>query len=240
MGAVGATRLRSARPVSRRPSEGPRDHRTLAPGQRSQVWIGGPDLPVPELVLDTDELLVEAPNWSLDGSPSSSTATGCSGGWTSRPRRRDRALTDRPPGLPAINNDHVLDPDGAHIYLSANDGHIYRAGLAGGPVTKVTARRGCLALPARGVPGRQPARVRAAGRFHRARPAGDHGTARTDHRGGHRRRAHRRTRVVTRRAWIYLNTEAFTDDPAMRSWPGCPMTIWPGGAAPPMPRSSGW
>ena len=42
-------------------------YRTLAPGQRSQVWVGGPDLPEPELLLETDELLVEAPNWSSDG-----------------------------------------------------------------------------------------------------------------------------------------------------------------------------
>ena len=45
-------------------------------------------------------------------------------------------------GLPAINNDHVLDPDGHHIYLSANDGHIYRAALEGGPVDKVTSDEG--------------------------------------------------------------------------------------------------
>ena len=45
-------------------------------------------------------------------------------------------------GLPAINNDHVLDPDGRHIYLSAKDGHIYRAALAGGPVERVTADEG--------------------------------------------------------------------------------------------------
>ena len=36
----------------------------------------------------------------------------------------------------------MLDPDGRHIYLSANDGHIYRAALAGGPVDRVTADEG--------------------------------------------------------------------------------------------------
>ena len=40
--------------------------------------------------------------------------------------------------LPEINNDHVLDPDGEHIYLSAMDGHIYRGALDGGAVERVT------------------------------------------------------------------------------------------------------
>lgn len=40
-------------------------YRTLAPGQRCQVWIGGPELARPELILRTDELLLEAPNWAL-------------------------------------------------------------------------------------------------------------------------------------------------------------------------------
>ena len=43
-----------------------------------------------------------------------------------------------PDGLPEINNDHVLDPDGEHIYLSAADRHIYRGSLAGGPVERVS------------------------------------------------------------------------------------------------------
>ena len=87
-------------------------YRTLAPGQRAQVWIGGPDLAVPELVLETDQLLVEAPNWSLDGDAlylngngvlwRLDLSTGSAGGLT--PIGHE--------GLPAINNDHVLDPDG--------------------------------------------------------------------------------------------------------------------------------
>jgi len=42
------------------------------------------------------------------------------------------------PDLPPINNDHVLDPDGHHIYMSAMDGHIYRGALDGGDVVRMT------------------------------------------------------------------------------------------------------
>jgi hypothetical protein len=32
----------------------------------------------------------------------------------------------------------VIAPDGEHIYLSANDGHVYRAPLAGGRAGRIT------------------------------------------------------------------------------------------------------
>ena len=41
-------------------------------------------------------------------------------------------------GLPPINNDHVVDAGRRLIYLSANDGHIWAAPLAGGAPTRVT------------------------------------------------------------------------------------------------------
>jgi TolB protein len=40
--------------------------------------------------------------------------------------------------LPERNNDHVLDFDGEHIYMSAMDGHIYRGALVGGEVDRVS------------------------------------------------------------------------------------------------------
>ena len=39
-------------------------YRGLAPDQRAQIWIGGPQ---PELLFETDDVLIEASNWSLDG-----------------------------------------------------------------------------------------------------------------------------------------------------------------------------
>ncbi|WP_460518100.1 TolB family protein [Flindersiella endophytica] len=111
--------------------------RVLAPNQRSQIWLGGPELPEPTLVFESDEILVEAPNWSLDGRSLLVNGDGLL-------FRLDLGAT-RPSleqvefaGLPPINNDHVLDPDGEHIYLSAADRHIYRGALAGGEVTRVS------------------------------------------------------------------------------------------------------
>jgi TolB protein len=40
--------------------------------------------------------------------------------------------------LPPINNDHVLDSPRGLIYLSANDGHLYVAPIAGGAANRVT------------------------------------------------------------------------------------------------------
>ncbi len=111
--------------------------RVLGPGQRSQIWIGGPGLAEPELVHETDTLLLEAPNWTLDGRHL--VLNGDGGLWLldvtapgSTPRRVDLD------GVPDLNNDHVLAPDGTSIYLSAADTHIYRASLGGGPGERVT------------------------------------------------------------------------------------------------------
>ncbi|MEZ2390336.1 TolB family protein [bacterium RCC_150] len=112
-------------------------YRTLGPGQRSQVWIGGPGLPVPELLFETEDILVEAPNWSIDGG--SLLVNGNGKLWqldvdSPEPSLAPVEFQD----LPHINNDHVLDPDGRHIYMSAMDGHIYRGALKGGTVERVT------------------------------------------------------------------------------------------------------
>lgn len=110
--------------------------RTLQSGQRTEVLIGGPGLERPLLVHQTGEILLEAPNWSADGAvlylngDGALWALGVDG--------------DRPPrriaheGLPPINNDHVLHPDGRHILMSAQDGQIYRGAVEGGEVTVIT------------------------------------------------------------------------------------------------------
>ena len=81
--------------------------RTLQPGQRCEVWIASAT-GERGLAFATEDVLLEAPNWTLDGA------------------------------APDLNNDHVLDPDGEHIFLSANDDHIYRAALAGGQAARIT------------------------------------------------------------------------------------------------------
>jgi TolB protein len=112
-------------------------YRELAPNQRAQIWIGGPEIAQPELLFQTGDVLIEAPNWSLDGASLFLNGHGLL--W-----RLDLGSTERGlvrvdfEDLPELNNDHVLDPDGKHIYMSAMDRHIYRGSLEGGEVARVS------------------------------------------------------------------------------------------------------
>ena len=116
--------------------------RKLLPSQRTCVLVGGPALPKAEALFATDEVLLEAPNWSLDGTALFLNGDGML--WRLAVDRPERGVQPVPfTGLPPINNDHVLDPDGAHVFLSANDGHIYRGSLDGGNVTRITPEDGC-------------------------------------------------------------------------------------------------
>ena len=87
------------------------------------------------LVYSTDEVLLEAPNWTLDGG---SLILNGDGKLWSYDLTADSLGAVPLDGIPDFNNDHVLDPAGKSIFLSANDGHIYRAALSGGPDTKIT------------------------------------------------------------------------------------------------------
>jgi Tol biopolymer transport system component len=100
------------------------------------VLIGGPRDTSPELVFETSDVLIEAPNWTLDGSALYVNGDGLL--WRLELARPEAGLIAVSfDGLPPINNDHVLDPDGRHVFLSADDGHIYRGALAGGEVERV-------------------------------------------------------------------------------------------------------
>jgi TolB protein len=108
--------------------------RTLQPGQCCEVWtasVTGES----SLVFRTEDMLLEAPNWTLDGRELILNGNG-------KLWRFDLlagALREIPiTGVPDLNNDHVLDPDGSGIFLSGEDGHIYRAPLAGGDATRIT------------------------------------------------------------------------------------------------------
>lgn len=108
----------------------------FVPGrQRSQLWVIDTATLQRRLLLDTPAH-IEAPNWSPDGD------------WllyNSEGRlftlRADGAGTpaEVPTTLPAwANNDHVISPDGATIYASVNDGHIYAIPWAGGAARRVS------------------------------------------------------------------------------------------------------
>ncbi|ABM08582.1 TolB family protein [Paenarthrobacter aurescens] len=112
--------------------------RTFQPGQRCEVWVASVTGEA-ELLYSTDDVLFEAPNWTLTskGSGHALVLNGDGKLWTldvTGGHPVEVPLT----GIPDLNNDHVLAPDGESIFLSANDGHIYRASLSGGPATRIT------------------------------------------------------------------------------------------------------
>lgn len=113
--------------------------RTLRPGQRCEIRVASAATGLSEVVFSTGEVLLEAPNWTRDGT--ALILNGAGGLW--RFDLAGQALAPVPlTAIPGLNNDHVLSPDGASIYLSADDGHIYRADLQGGEASRVTAQDG--------------------------------------------------------------------------------------------------
>jgi Tol biopolymer transport system component len=110
--------------------------RKLLPGQVSRVHIGHADGREPQIVFETDEILIEAPNWTLDGTRLIVNGNGLL--WSLAPEPGGELERIPLEGVPPLNNDHVLAPDGSRIYVSANDWHIYEASLSGGPVRRIT------------------------------------------------------------------------------------------------------
>jgi Tol biopolymer transport system component len=108
--------------------------RTLQSGQSCEVWIASVTGQA-ELLYSTDDLLLEAPNWTLDGA--ALVLNGDGKLWTLEVSGGEPAEVPLT-GVPDLNNDHVLAPDGQGIFVSANDGHIYRALLEGGAATRIT------------------------------------------------------------------------------------------------------
>ena len=90
---------------------------------------------------ETEAIHLEAPNWTRDGRLLILNGNGVL--WR-LPVEGGELEQIRIEGVPKLNNDHVLDPDGEHIYLSANDWHIYRAPLAGGTAKRITADTGVM------------------------------------------------------------------------------------------------
>jgi Tol biopolymer transport system component len=129
--------------TSIRPSGAARQGRVLKPGQCTCVWVASADSDTLQLVHETHETLLEAPNWSADGRSLLLNGDG-------RLWRLDLGTQPVQPveipldGVPPINNDHVLSHDGTHIYLSGMDGHLYRAPLGGGTGTRLTVDDGML------------------------------------------------------------------------------------------------
>jgi TolB protein len=109
--------------------------RTLRPGQRSELYVVDVGTGSRELVFSSSTMLFEAPNWT----PGGDLVVNGDG----RLFRVGSALEEiELGGVPAINNDHVVSPDGSTVYVSADDGHLYAVPLAGGTGRRVSNDRG--------------------------------------------------------------------------------------------------
>ncbi|MDR2378391.1 MAG: hypothetical protein LBD70_03040 [Bifidobacteriaceae bacterium] len=102
--------------------------RPLLDGQRSRVIVFDLATGETRVVYETDQAVLEAPNWTLDGEW---LLFNRDGELFVIPAAGGEARQIHTGNLRLANNDHVLDPDGAHVYTSQNDGHIYRVGLTG-------------------------------------------------------------------------------------------------------------
>lgn len=113
--------------------------RELAPGQvsRIRVWERG-DGRI-RTVHVSDERLFEAPNWRADGRLLVN-AEGLL--WTLAADGSDEPEVLDTPGLPPVNNDHVLAPDGSGVFASASDHHIWHVPFDGSPIRRVTSEDG--------------------------------------------------------------------------------------------------
>ncbi|OII24095.1 hypothetical protein [Curtobacterium sp. MCBA15_013] len=120
--------------------------RQLLPGQTSRVHVYDVESRTSRLVFESSSVLVEAPNVLPDGTL---VLNGDGDLWLLRPPADGDAVLDETdlvrvpmPGVPEINNDHVLDPSGNSVVVSARDGDLYRvpvpAGGAAATLTDVT------------------------------------------------------------------------------------------------------
>jgi Tol biopolymer transport system component len=92
------------------------------------------------LVRESSTLLFEAPNWTADGAWLVVNGDGL----LFRLRSDGSGELEQIDlgTVPAINNDHVVSPDGSLVYVSAEDGHLYAIPWSGGAPRRVSNDQG--------------------------------------------------------------------------------------------------
>ncbi len=113
--------------------------RTLGSGQRAELYVLDVQTGDSQLLLTSTDVLFEAPNWHPEGRWIVVNGDGV----------LHRVDVDEPSGLeqipasglPELNNDHLIAPDGRWHYVSANDGHLYRLPWEGGQAERVTSTK---------------------------------------------------------------------------------------------------
>ena len=110
--------------------------RSLLPGQSAQLWLLDVESGESRLRWSSSELLVEAPNWTSDGRL---IVNGDGKLFALTADGDDEPVHLPTPGLDDLNNDHVLDPDGRHIFVSdTGTKQIHRVDLSTGEQVQVT------------------------------------------------------------------------------------------------------
>ncbi|MFJ5985773.1 TolB family protein [Lentzea sp. NPDC092896] len=110
--------------------------RELLPGQRADLRVLDVATGESELVLSSTERLIEAPQFHPDGRH---LVVNGDGVLLRVDLQGDRTPTVVPvTGLPPVNNDHVVTPDGLWHIASAVDGHLHRVPWNGGEAVRVT------------------------------------------------------------------------------------------------------
>ena len=113
--------------------------RTFQPGQTAQLFTYDLATGTSTLVTESDAVLFEAPNWSVDGDWLIVNGNGV---LQRVPVAGGDLESIAAPGLPLLNNDHVLSPDGSFAYVSGFDGHLHQVDLAARTSRRVSNDRG--------------------------------------------------------------------------------------------------
>lgn len=109
--------------------------RRLQPCQLSELTVINADGSGRRVIFETCEL-IEAPNWTPDGQWLVFNADGRL--YRISPDGKDGPIRINTAPIEDLNNDHVLSPDGATMYLSSRDRHLYAVALSGGIPKRVS------------------------------------------------------------------------------------------------------